>query len=211
MTSSEGVSRDEVEVHSVLIIDANTFEVQHAHELGANEYALSVVSCTLDSRPYYVVGTTVVMPEESEPTVGRLLVFSYTGDGRLLLVHEKEIKGAPYCLVPFRGKVLAAINSVVHLFEWTNEKELTVECSFYNFIVALYLKVKGDFVLAGDLQRSINVMRYKEVESTFEEVARLVVWWGLISFCEYLTPWEYRGGSARVCLCLSSTTHIMYN
>jgi hypothetical protein len=34
MNSGGSVDCDEVEVHSILIIDANTFEVQHSHELG---------------------------------------------------------------------------------------------------------------------------------------------------------------------------------
>uniref|UniRef100_A0A914W0R3 DNA damage-binding protein 1 n=1 Tax=Plectus sambesii TaxID=2011161 RepID=A0A914W0R3_9BILA len=70
------------------------------------------------------------------------------------------------------GKLLAAINSSVRLFEWTPEKELRLECSHFNFITALYLKTKGDFVLAGDIMRSVCLLAYKSVESTFEEIAR---------------------------------------
>lgn len=118
------------------------------------------------------------------------------------LVHEKEIRGAPYCLLPFGGttntdgiktgvKVLAAINSVARLFEWSHGslgRELSVECAYFNFTVCLYLKVRGrvkklkkeayhfqarnDFILAGDLQRSITVLQYKKVESSLEEVAK---------------------------------------
>lgn len=75
------------------------------------------------------------------------------------------------------GKLLAAINSSVRLFEWTPEKELRLECSHFNFITALYLKTKGDFVLAGDIMRSVCVLAYKSVESTFEEIARSVFDW----------------------------------
>ena len=41
----------------------------------------------------------------------------------------------------------------VRLWEWTAEKELRLECSFFNNIMALYTKVRGDFVLVGDLVR----------------------------------------------------------
>lgn len=82
------------------------------------------------------------------------------------------IPGAPFSIVAFNGKLLAAVNSSVRLFEWTAEKELRLECSHFNFIVALYLKTKGDFVVAGDLMRSICVLAYKSMESTFEEIAR---------------------------------------
>lgn len=35
----------------------------------------------------------------------------------------------------------------VSIYEWTSDKELRVECSFLNNILALYLKSKGDFIL----------------------------------------------------------------
>jgi hypothetical protein len=58
----------------------------------------------------------------------------------------------------------------VRLFEWTAEKELRVECSYFNNIIALYLKTKGDFIFVGDLMRSVTLLLYKPMEGTFEEV-----------------------------------------
>ena len=58
-------------------------------------------------------------------------------------VAEKEIRGAAYSLVEFNGKLLASINSTVRLYEWTSDKELRLECSHFNHIIALYLKTKG--------------------------------------------------------------------
>jgi len=45
-----------------------------------------------------------------------------------------------------------------------------VECNHANNIVALYVKTKGDFVLVGDLMRSITLLVYKAMEGSFEEV-----------------------------------------
>lgn len=61
---------------------------------------------------------------------------------------DKEVKGAVYSLVEFNGKVLASINSTVRLFEWTNDKDLRLECSHFNNIIALYLKTKGKTFLS---------------------------------------------------------------
>jgi len=58
----------------------------------------------------------------------------------------------------------------VRLYEWTAEKELRIECSYFNNIVALYMKTKGDFILVGDLMKSITLLLYKPMEGTFEEV-----------------------------------------
>ncbi|XP_053613345.1 DNA damage-binding protein 1 [Plodia interpunctella] len=163
----------DVEIHNLLIVDQHTFEVLHAHQLQANEYALSLISCRLgdDQHHYYAVGTAVLQPEESEPKQGRILLFHWF-EGKLVQVTEKEIKGACYVLVEFNGKLLAAINSTVRLFEWTSDKELRLECSHFNNIVALYLKAKGDFILVGDIMRSMSLLQYKQMEGSFEEIAR---------------------------------------
>ena len=60
----------------------------------------------------------------------------------------------------------------MRLFEWTAEHELRLECSHFNNVVALYLKTKGDFVLVGDLMRSITALQYKAMEGNFDEVSR---------------------------------------
>ncbi|KAK2894921.1 hypothetical protein Q8A67_012150 [Cirrhinus molitorella] len=164
---------EEVEVHSLLVVDQHTFEVLHAHQFLQNEYALSMVSCKLGRDPavYFIVGTAMVYPEEAEPKQGRIIVFHYT-DGKLQTVAEKEVKGAVYSMVEFNGKLLASINSTVRLYEWTAEKELRTECNHYNNIMALYLKTKGDFILVGDLMRSVLLLAYKQMEGSFEEIAR---------------------------------------
>ncbi|XP_060580249.1 DNA damage-binding protein 1-like [Ruditapes philippinarum] len=165
---------DEVEVHSLLIIDQHTFEVLHAHTLLQNEFATSLISAKLGDDPntYYIVGTAMVNPEEAEPKQGRIIVF-HCQDGKVTQIAEEEITGAAYTLCEFNGKLLASVNSTVRLFEWrTAEKELKLECCHYNNIIALYLKTKGDFILVGDLMRSITLLLYKSMEGTFEEIAR---------------------------------------
>ncbi|XP_041969289.1 DNA damage-binding protein 1 [Aricia agestis] len=163
----------DLELHNLLILDHHTFEVLHAHQLMNGEFAMSLVSCKLGDDPnhYFAVGTAILNPEESEPKAGRILLFHWY-EGKLTQVGEKEIKGACYSLVEFNGKLLASINSTVRLFEWTSEKELRLECSHFNNIVALYLKTKGDFILVGDLMRSMSLLQYKQMEGSFEEIAR---------------------------------------
>ena len=47
-----------------------------------------------------------------------------------------------------------------------------LECSQFNNIMSLFLKVSGDFILVGDLSRSFLVLQYKTMEGSFEEIAR---------------------------------------
>ena len=77
----------------------------------------------------------------------------------------------------------------MRLFEWTAEKELRLECNYFNNIVALYLKTKGDFILVGDLMRSITLLLYKPMEGTFEEVI-----WVYMYFGSYLFYLHFIGG-----------------
>lgn len=163
----------EIEMYNLLIIDQNTFEVLHAHQFMQSEYALSLVSAKLGDDPntYYLVGTAFVNPEEAEPRVGRIIIYQWA-DNKLKPVAEKEVKGACYSLVEFNGKVLASINTTVRLYEWTNEKDLRLECSHFNNVFALYIKTKGDFILVGDLMRSMTLLQYKQMEGSFEEIAR---------------------------------------
>ena len=75
---------------------------------------MSLQSCKLgdDPNPYYVVGTGTANPEESEPKVGRIIIFQWK-DSKLHQITEKETKGCCYSLQPFNKKLLASINSTV--------------------------------------------------------------------------------------------------
>lgn len=78
------------------------------------EYAMSIISCKLGDDPnhYYVVGTATVIPDESEPKQGRIIIFQYS-EGKLQQIAEKDVRGACYTLAGFNGKILAGINSTV--------------------------------------------------------------------------------------------------
>lgn len=168
-----GAIGDEVEVSSFLVFDQHTFEVTHAHQLLDNEYATALASCQLanDSNTYYCVGTAMVYPEEPEPKEGRIILFQLV-DGKLIQVSSKDVKGAVYSVLEFNGKLLASINSAVSIYEWTlDSKELRQECCYHNTILALYLKAKGDFILVGDLMRSLTLLAYKPLEGRLEEIA----------------------------------------
>ena len=87
------------------------------------EYALSLVSCKLgtDAQPYYIVGTGLVSPEESEAKTGRIIIFQWK-DGKLHQIAEKDIKGACFSLGEIvtnnTHKLLASINSTVRYYKF---------------------------------------------------------------------------------------------
>ncbi|KAH8417589.1 hypothetical protein KR222_002414 [Zaprionus bogoriensis] len=172
-TTANAEVGQEIDVHNLLIIDQNTFEVLHSHQFVPPETISSLMSAKLGDDPntYYVVATSLVFPDEPEPKVGRIIIFHYH-DNKLTPVAETKVDGTCYALVEFNGKVLAGIGSFVRLYEWTNEKELRMECNIQNMIAALFLKAKGDFILVGDLMRSITLLQHKQMEGIFVEIAR---------------------------------------
>ena len=203
LTQRENENGDE---HFVRLVDAETFETKHAYALRENECDGAIVSCEFADDPasYFAVGTAFAAPEEVEPSRGRVLVFKVVRD-TLVLVAEKEVKGAVYNLNAFNGKLLAGVNSKVQLFRWvarngegpsagdgasgaaTTERdpnaltsiesiagdhELIGECSHHGHIVALYVQVRGDLIVVGDLMKSVSLLRYEPAESAIVELAR---------------------------------------
>ncbi|CAD5219378.1 unnamed protein product [Bursaphelenchus okinawaensis] len=171
VTSEEFV--DAVQVYSLCLLDVNTFEILHVVEMPNNEALVSVASVQLgnSTTPFYVVGTAIYVPSDTECKQGRILIYAVE-DQRLKLVNDKEVKGAVLSMAALNNKLICSINSSVRLFEWTSENELRLECSSFNFITALFIKTKGDLVLVGDIMRSMSLLAYKSIDSQFEEITR---------------------------------------
>lgn len=59
-----------MQVHSVIILDSNTFETLHVYELGQNEMGISLISTSLgdenSAEIFYTVGTGITSNEETE-------------------------------------------------------------------------------------------------------------------------------------------------
>ncbi|KAM6551938.1 hypothetical protein CsatB_001746 [Cannabis sativa] len=175
--NQSAAAADDSEMHFVRLLDDQTFDFISTYPLDTFEYGCSVLSCSFsdDNTVYYCIGTAYVLPEESEPTKGRILVF-VVEDGKLQLITEKETKGAVYSLNAFNGKLLAAINQKIQLYKWMlrddGSRELQSECGHHGHILALYVQTRGDFIVVGDLMKSISLLIYKHEEGAIEERAR---------------------------------------
>lgn len=174
---------DEVEQGYIRLFDDQTFECLKSFRLDPFESPCSIITCTFtgdsSNGTYFVVGTAFVHEEEAEPHQGRILVFTVSGihgERRLHLVTEKEVKGSVYCLNAFNGKLLAGINSKVYLFKWSeseeNGEELVSECGHHGHTLVLYMESRGDFIVVGDLMKSISLLNHKQLDGSIEEIAR---------------------------------------
>jgi DNA damage-binding protein 1 len=76
-------------------------------------------SGSADLTEYIIVGTAFVLPEEQQPSRGRILVFeistaSPSESGRKVsLVVETPTRGAAYSLASIQGRVVAGVDSKV--------------------------------------------------------------------------------------------------
>ena len=82
-------------------------------------------------------------------------------------------------MAEFNGKLLGGINSKVQLYQWTKPRAadgagyaLTRECGHHGHILALYIATRGDYILVGDLMKSMSLLMYKPGAAEIEEVAK---------------------------------------
>eukprot|EP01112_Ceratiomyxa_fruticulosa_P020970 TRINITY_DN7283_c0_g1_i2.p1 TRINITY_DN7283_c0_g1~~TRINITY_DN7283_c0_g1_i2.p1 ORF type:complete len:1042 (-),score=227.88 TRINITY_DN7283_c0_g1_i2:442-3567(-) len=169
---------EEIDASYIKLFNDQTFEILSTFALNQYETGWSLINTSFKEEPnqqYFVIGTAFVRPEETEPSSGRILVFQVQ-ENKLILVTEKQVKGAAFSLNSFGGKLLSSINSKIQLFEWglseDGTRTLTPKCVYHGHILALYVVTRGDFIVVGDLMKSISLLVYKPVESQIEEIAR---------------------------------------
>uniref|UniRef100_A0A6B2KWM6 DNA damage-binding protein 1 n=1 Tax=Arcella intermedia TaxID=1963864 RepID=A0A6B2KWM6_9EUKA len=177
----------DVEEGWVKLLDARTFEIQDVYPLQADETPTAVASVSFSNNTieYYVVGTAYIK-EEPECSSGRILLFE--GKNRKLrLQAELLVTGAVYSLDGFQEKIIAGVNSKVLLLKWDEaSKELSIEFDYEGQSHALHVVTKGDFILVGDLQRSMSLLLYTSVDGTIKESARDYnpLWMTAVSFLD---------------------------
>ena len=171
-------------VNSFLILEQNTFEVLQSVQLLPGEFGVSVLSMSFSAAAasgqdvespscYFVLGCCVVNDEEPEPRQGCIVVFKYSApDNKLTQVCERDVKGAPYCMQNYHGKLLVGVSNKLHLYELAADGQLNALATYSDNVFILYLKCKNDFILVGDMMKSCAVLTYRAETSAFELVAK---------------------------------------
>lgn len=114
--------RGEESVDRVLFLDDKSMEVKGVHELEAFENGSVCSSFFLpesthsDCRmEFVIVGTAFVLPDEQQPSRGRILVFSQNEDGDFVVVAETVTKGGVFSLTSTHDRLIAGIDcKVIH-------------------------------------------------------------------------------------------------
>ena len=169
--SGAGAAPEYRERSRVHLLKADTFERLHSVDLLEDEEVMALAAVPLESlggRTHFVVGTGVHDPEDAaqEPKKGRVIVFAVEGEGdgaRLEEVASRETKNSVYSVAAYDGRMVAAVGNKVHLLRVAEARggglDVQQECGISLHVLSLYLSVHGDFILVGDLMRSVTVLR----------------------------------------------------
>jgi len=185
-------------VNRILFFNDNSMDLLHFVELDRLETGVSLCCCTFkdSSAESIVVGTSYNLPDDIEPSKGRILVFDINpSDKRVTMTVTLDVKGGVLAVAPIHGKIVAGIGSTIQLFALSSGSDSAMEvgdkpaelnnaylpCTLVHefthsgYILALFVKVKGDHILVGDILRSLTLLKYNEVDGSkcvLEEIAR---------------------------------------
>ncbi|KAF9999405.1 DNA damage-binding protein 1a, partial [Modicella reniformis] len=171
------VTCDEEEVGYVRLHDDQTFDLLHSYELQRDEapQCITAVTFTGDPTNYIAVGTADNLSDDIA-SKGRILILEISETNQLKLVSDLEVKGGVMSVKELQGKLLCGINERLCLYAWkphensSGEFTLNLECSHRGFVMVLSLVVHGEFIVAGDLIRSMTLLRY--TNGKIVEIAR---------------------------------------
>ena len=160
----------------LLVFDEKTFDILDEVPMGEFEDVSCIISMVFDDdeTEYFVVGSTYVQDEETEPTSGRIVVFEFK-EGKLLRVGEACVHGAVYSMSSIQGCLVAAVNGKLEVFKWTASnglRGLQFVCKQFGHVLTLNVQTRGDFVMGVDLMKSMSIYLFDKEKGTLEEIAR---------------------------------------
>lgn len=167
----------------VRMIDDTRYDTLHKYKLkssegGASALATHFVGEGIDGdEQFLVVGTAMELPNEDEAKEGRILIFRIT-DGQCLLVGNRVVRGPVFSMCPYNGMLLACVGPEVRMMSLTERKDgmlmIKEEDRHQGYILGYRIALRGDFILVGDLLRSVTVLTCKKVGGNFrlEEIAK---------------------------------------
>lgn len=170
----------------VQLTDPSDFSVLHALPMKLTEYPTCVTSGALfqqpqppQESPYYVVGTSFILPTESEPSSGRLLVMKVVGEGkerRLQLVAEQMLTGGCLAAAICRGKIVVGVNGELQVYDLDPASlSLSLLHSELGSILITQLSVDeaAGTIAVGDLLHSVSVFQLTVDCLSGKQMARL--------------------------------------
>ncbi|KAI9260637.1 UV-damaged DNA binding protein [Phascolomyces articulosus] len=161
------------------IFDARTFQVLDSHELLEQEQIESITTAYIDDleQEFVFVGTAITHNEEETQLTGRVLAFHISSTGDYKLVDAFKVPGVVYCIKPFMGSIVAAVEGSLYYLEKLKLDEemgnrLALDIKLHANVEALSIDTRGEFILVGDMIRSMSLVKLQDPSNTiFQKVA----------------------------------------
>ncbi len=143
----------------------------------------------------FILGTSFLDEETCAPDIkGRILVFGIDNNRAPYLILSHELKSACRKIAIMDGKILAALNKTLVLYDYLEDTEasavLTKLATYRTATCPIDLAVHGNIIAVSDLMKSVSLVEYtkgdKGLPDKLEEVARhpLAVWSTAVSHIE---------------------------
>lgn len=174
---------DEMWEHYVRIIDDMRYDTLCRHKLDDMENGTALLATNFSGEnmdqdeQFLVVGTAKELPNEEDLKEGRILVFRVV-NGQCVLVAERPVQGVVYSLCSYKGMLIAGVGPEVRVLSMSERRDgvldIQEEDRHLGHILAYRISLRGDFILVGDLLKSVMVLTCKKNGGTvqLEEVAR---------------------------------------
>ncbi|KAJ3232288.1 DNA damage-binding protein 1a [Chytriomyces hyalinus] len=178
----------------VRVFNDQTFECTDHFSLPMNEAALSVCKLSVSlggsgiarantsssTRHFFAVGTAKIDSLKDDPKFGRILVFALDPTSKkLALATSYDTKGPAYSVASLGdGLIAATFGSKVQVLQISNNEEtnsfsMAPLCTQFGLIQAVYLSVRDNFLIVGDIIRSVFLLEF--FPATGETPAKLAI------------------------------------
>jgi len=160
----------------IRIVSPFSLTTSDLHELKNNETAISMSIINFDQfkdDTFLLVGTIkdyVMMPKSFTSCYVHTFFLDENGK-KLVLLHTTTMDGIPYSLAPHKGKMLAGIGYMLRMYD-IGKKQLLKKCEYKH----LYMGVNniftfGERIFVTDLSDSFHLLKHKQRENQFVEIA----------------------------------------
>ncbi|KAJ8080825.1 hypothetical protein PM082_017660 [Marasmius tenuissimus] len=176
-TEPARIGDDEVISGSFRLLDDTTFEEYDRFNCSPHEIPMSMTTLTLsvpeddDRITCFCLGTAIIRLEETEPSEGRIVLFSAkpgtsSSNNFSLVTHAAEdVKGAVYSLAVVNDLLVAAVNSSVLVFRYEYDpmgSTLKKVTEWNHSYLVTNIASIGDHLVAADYLHSVSLLHLKE-------------------------------------------------
>jgi DNA damage-binding protein 1 len=157
------------------LVDEVMFKELDSYELNQDELIEAVIRAELDDGygqmvERFLVGTSFVDDANIGEFRGRILVFEITEDRTIRVITQHNTRGACRCLGIMDGRIVAAMNKTVAIFNYEfsagRTPSLNKVATYRTSTMPMAMHISGSEIAVADLMKSVSILQYKPAKSS---------------------------------------------